>query len=111
MAKLRTRTDLTSLKDPAEWQRHGSQAVAEMGDTINGGLEFDKNFASQTVTVNFKTANVDVAVPHTLGKTGVNYLIARKSSNCTVYDGATMPQPNKLWLRSSAPGAVVLVLY
>lgn len=111
MGKIQSRTDLSSLETPEEFQRHGAQAISNMADVVNGQLEFDKNFKSQTVTVTFTSADTDTSVTHSLKKTNVNYMVVKKSANCSVYDGAGKATANRLFLRSSSAATVTLVLF
>lgn len=111
MPKISTRTNLAGLTDPKDFQKHGSAAISDIAETVNGSLEFDKNIKSQHVTVKFTQANVDTAVPHTLSKVGLHYLIAKKSADCSVYDGTRPASSNVVYLRCSQVATVVVILY
>lgn len=110
MGKITNSPNLSNLTDPKEFQRHASIAVGSVVDKINGGLEFDKNFNSQTVSVVFDQANTDVAVAHTLGRTGLKYLKAQSTADCSVYDGSKPATKDTIYLRSTQPATVSLVL-
>ena len=110
MPKIQSRTDLTSVR-PEEYQKHSAIAISEMADTMNGGLEFDKNINSQHVTVKFTQANTDTAISHSMGRSGLHYWKAKSSADCSIYDGAKASTNNTIYLRSTAVATVVLILY
>ncbi len=110
MGKIRSPKDLGTIKTPEEFSRHASKVIQESVDVVNGKLEFDKNFASQTVSVTFPTANTDVAVTHSLKKKVTGYLVASKSVDCSIYAGSKEPTLNTLYLKSTVAATVTLVL-
>ncbi len=109
--KIKNSIDLSTIKEPEEFMRHGSQAIQAIGDSVNGALEFDKNIRSQTVSVVFATANIDVAVSHTLNKTGVHYLVGKKSASCDVFSGKKASTDSTIYLQSTHPATVSVVLF
>lgn len=111
MPKIQNHTGLSNIKDTGEFVTRGSQAIQEIGDTVNGKLEFDKNLNTQTVSVNFTTANTDVAVSHNLNKVGVNFIQANSSVACNVFKGKKVSTSNTLYLQSTQPATVTLILY
>jgi hypothetical protein len=112
MAKLTTFTDLGKVTDPQEFIRFAAGAFIEMQSIINGKIEFDSNIASQTKTVYFPTANLDVSINHTLGKSSINYLVAQKTGPCDIYNGSVATTESIVNLRSNASGVTVtLILY
>ncbi len=111
MAKITTHPDLSNITDPNEFMARGSGIVKDTVDQVNGGLEFDKNLNTQTVSVVFPTANTDVAVSHNLGRTGVKYFIGGKSVDCSVFDGSRAQTKTTIYLRSTQPATVTVVLF
>lgn len=111
MAKITAHPDLSNLDDPKEFMKHGSIVVKDAVDQINGGLEFDKNLNTETVTIKFLTANVDVAVPHSRGRTGLKYFPVKKSVDCSIYDGSNAATTKIIYLRSTQPATVSVVLF
>ena len=111
MPKLKVPYDLSNISDPQAFLSPASQIISEMGDDINGKLEFDKNIKTQTVVVNFSAANTDTTVPHQLSKTGVCYFPVSKSLSCDVYHGTTPDNNSNLFLRCTVKATVTLVLF
>lgn len=110
MPKIQTFTGLGNLKDPQEFIRHGSKAIAATADVVNGKLEFDKNLDTQTVTVTFPAANTDVKVDHQLNRIVKGYIVAKKSADCSVFDGQGTSTSNAVYLRSTQAATVTVIL-
>jgi len=111
MAKIRKLSNLTTIKDPQEFMRHGSQAIGAAVDTINGGLEFDSNLNTSSVSVTFTAANTDTMVTHGLGKVPVGYLKSKASANCNIFDGTKSATDTVIYLQSTAPATVTLIFH
>lgn len=111
MPKIPNFVDLGSIKDPAEFMRHSSIATGNLADTVNGGLEFDNNLNTKTITVEFKTANTDTMVTHNLGRIPKGYLPSKQSANMVVFDGTKSATINVSYLQSSAPGTITLIFH
>ncbi len=111
MAKILTSVDLSTINEPKEFMRHGSQAIQSIGDSVNGGLEFDKNMKTNTVVVVFASANTDVAVKHKLNKSSVHYLTGKKSVSCDIFTGTRAATTDTIYLQSTQPATVTLVLF
>lgn len=111
MARIKNSIDLSTIKEPVEFMRHGSQAIQAIGDQVNGGLEFGKNIRSDTVTVKFTAANTDTAVNHNLNKNPVHYIIGQKSATCDVFTGTRSATNGTIYLQSTAPATVTLVIF
>jgi hypothetical protein len=111
MPKISSFSDLRKFKTPDDFHKEASPVIKETVDVVNGKLEFDQNLNTQTVSVVFKTANSDVAVSHNLKKTGVNYLTANKSVNCTIFNGTRPANKNTIYLQCNVPATVTLVLF
>lgn len=111
MPKIINTVDLTTIKTTEEFMRHGSRAIGETADAVNGNLEFDKNLKTQTIIVTFPTANTDVAIAHNFNKVSVHYMPVKKSATCDIVSGTKNSTPNTLYLQSTAPATVTLVLF
>lgn len=111
MGQINGHTDLSNIKDTTDFIRFASALISNICDVVNGNVQFDSNFKSQTVSVTFPAGATDVSVQHNLNKTGVNYLAARKSAPCDVYTGSGAATNNTVVLRGTAASTVILVLY
>ena len=111
MPKIQNVTDLGSIKEPKEFIRHGSRVISNTVDTVNGNLEFDKNLSTKTVVVTFAAANADTAVNTGMTKPISGYLVARKSVDCSIFDGVTPDNGATIYLRSSQPATVTIIFY
>ena len=109
MANLIRQIDLSQIKDSTEFMRHASQVIADLTDAVNGQLSFG-NLNTQTVQVNFQTANVDVQVQHNLNKTGVNYHVISKPTSLDVYHGNGTDSAKYIFLRSTVAATVTILL-
>lgn len=110
MARIKQIQDLSQIKDTDQFMKYSSQIHGDVVDQMNGKLEFDKNLATQTVTVTFPAANKQVAVTHNLGKKSVNYMTANSSSAAHIFNGPSSNTDNVLYLQASAAGTFTLVL-
>lgn len=111
MPKITSLKDLGAVKDAEEFKRHAAPVIKETVDVVNGKLEFDKNMNTQTVSVVFAQANVDTAVPHNLNRLGLKYFPVSKSVDCSIYDGKRAQAKNVIYLRSTQPATVSLILF
>lgn len=111
MGKIQNFVDLGSVKELSEFKRHGSIAIGNIADTVNGNLEFDSNLNTKTVTVTFDAANTDTMITHNLGRIPKGYLPSKQSANMVVFDGSKQDTINVSYLRSSAPGTITLIFH
>jgi hypothetical protein len=111
MAKVRNFVDLGQIKEPQDFMKHGSIAVGDLSDAVNGGLEFDSNLNTKTVTVTFDAANTETAVTHNLGRIPTGYLASKMSANMVVFDGSRAATSNVSYLKASAPGTITLIFH
>lgn len=110
MAKLTTFTDFGRITDSAEFMRFASAAFSELQSIINGKVEFDVNIASQTQTVYFPSANVDLSITHGLERSNVKYLVAQKTGPCDIYNGSAATTNSTVALKSTAAGVTVTLI-
>jgi hypothetical protein len=85
--------------------------INNLRNTINGNLDFDTNFRSQFVSVEFAATNTDTEINHSLGKRPRGYIIINSNEPMNVYDGNEAFQINKLVLRSDATGGANLLIF
>ena len=110
MSKVRAHALLDDVK-PEKFQQEASQVLAQLVDTVNGQLEFDQNFLSNTKEVVFTLANTEQAVNHNLNKLIYNYMPVSKLAACDIYDGGTSPTSNTIYLKSTVATTVTLILF
>lgn len=111
MPKVTNSTDLTKITDAPTFMRFASALLNSIVSTINGGLQFDQNLQTQSVSVSFGVANTDVSVNHGLNKTGVKYIVTSSNAGCGVYTGVSSATTSTIFLRATAPATVSLELY
>ena len=109
--KITPVADLSNVKDAPTFMRFAAQLFNDIIVILNGNLEFDSNFKTQSVTVVFNATNKDMAVPHNLNKTGVKYIITSKSVACDVFTGLTPQTTSVLFLQSTQKATVTMELY
>ncbi len=111
MSKVQYVSLLDSLSEK-EFILEASRLLREIVTTVNGQIEFDKNFLSQTVEVDFTAANTDKAVSHNLGRVINKYIIVKKDVSCDIYDGNQDSTKSTIFLKSTvAPASVTIVLF
>lgn len=110
MPKVNNFADLGKMS-PDKFHIEASPIIKELADVVNGKLGFDDNIDCQHVDVTFLVSNQDVAITHNLNRTGLRYLKAKASVDCSIYDGISASTKNTIYLRSTQPATVTLVLY
>lgn len=111
MSQVQTLAELASIEDNDEFRRYSSRTISSIVDTVNGNLEFDKNFKSQTVEVTFAAANTDTEIMHGLNRTTVHYLIVNKDVACDVYNGNRANVLSACYLRCTVATTLTLILF
>ncbi len=111
MPKIKSSHELTNIKDPGAFQQKASEFLDEVGDIINGKIEFDKNMLTQTVSAVFTAANTDLAVTHSLAKTGLKYIPCSKTVAMDIYHGDASDTSNVIYLKSSVVGTASIILF
>lgn len=112
MASLSNPKQLQNITDFKEFMRYCAQAVDDIQTVVNGQVEFDQNFKSQTVIVTFNDANSDVMIRHNLNKVGVNYIVSNKNIASDFYHGSGADTLSTIYLRSTVAGVTAtIVLY
>lgn len=110
MAKLTTYAETGKITEAADFMKIVSQFLLEIQPIINGKIEFESNILSQVVTSYFPTANVDLVIPHALGKTPIRYLVADKTRSCDVYRGSKVETKDNVFLKSTVAGVTVTLI-
>jgi hypothetical protein len=105
MSQVQDRADLGNIEELSEFIRLASILMQALVDTVNGQLEFDKNIRSQVVQFTAPSiANTDFTLIHTLGKTGVRYILAGMDTASVLYDGAAADTNSTKVLRCNTGG-------
>jgi hypothetical protein len=110
MSQVNTAVDLTTIEDPKEFMRGSSKLLAAIVDTVNGNLEFEKNFNGQLVGVSINTTNTDVYVPHRLNRIATGYIVIRQNTNAGIFDGATAWTTGGIYVRAGSSAVVAQLL-
>ena len=111
MGKLKYQPDLSNIKTLDDLVRYTSQAMNQVYDILQSGVEFDVNIASQTLSATFPQANTEFMVTHKLGKTGLRFLVVDKSVSCDVYHNASRDNKTQISLKCTQATTVTLILF
>jgi hypothetical protein len=84
--------------------------ASDVTQKVNGQLDFS-NMNTQIISVNFSTANVSQAFPHTLGRVPKGYIPHGQSFNGNIYNGTNGNTATKIYLRSSAVGTANIMIF
>lgn len=96
-----------------------SGVIQSITGAINGGLSFGTadhatrvgNFSAQWISVYFKDANVEIEIPHGLGRKAVEILIGVPDKAASFYTAKRGSwTENTIWLASNTAGVTVNLL-
>lgn len=110
MSKITSSTDFTTIK-PEDLPKHLSFFADEVVNKVNGGLDFATNINCKLISITFSAGATNTSIAHGLNRLPVGYLVYGQTANITVYDGSTANTTTTLTLRSSAAGAVRLIVF
>lgn len=110
MSKVTASTDIQQVK-PDEVARFTDLAFQDIVSTLNGNLDFQTNFNCKILSVTFSAANTQVAISHGLGRIPAGYLQISSSVAASVYNGDSSSSSSVLYLKSSAPATVGLIVF
>lgn len=109
--KIKPPQTVSNLKDLDQMVRFSSQTLDLIVTEINGRLIFGENIRGQLLTVTFPVANVDVAVPHALGRVPDGYFLTGANAAMSLYDGSIANNSQNAYLRTSAFGTARIFLF
>lgn len=110
MSKIQASGGIAQVK-PEDVPRFVDIFCQEVLRVVNGGLDFSTNFDCKIVSATFTVANSDLAVAHGLGRVAGGYFPINKSAAMDIYTGSGQGTASTIYLRSSAVGAVDLVVF
>lgn len=110
MSRLKYHPDLSNIKDLDLLVKYTSQAISQLQDIIDGGIDFDLNIASQTIVVTFSASNTEILVNHTLNRTGLKFIVVDKSVTCDVYHNAKRDNASQICLSCTVATIVTIIL-
>lgn len=111
MAKLPSNYDLSNINDPTQFMQYSSIMNNDMANAINGGLQFDQNMSTQTVSVVFASADTEVVIPQSLNRVPTGYLIGGLSVASIVYTSTTAWTGATIYLKASMPCTALVVIF
>lgn len=109
--KITATPDVSLGKDQKEINAFIEAFLKQVAEIVNSKIEFGENIPVTFARVNFGLANIDARVAHSLGRVPTGYIITKRSSAITVYDGAGAWDENAIYLRSSAQGIANLFIF
>lgn len=103
--------DLTGITDVNQFMLYASQVVDAIQSALNGNLP-PSALLSQTVVVQFITANTRTRIPHTLNKAVVRFVIIDVPGPAVVWRDTTAPgDVNAIYLECNFVQTVTLLLF
>ena len=110
MSQLKYNPNLSNIKDLDMFIKYASQAIKQIQDIIDGGVDFDINIASQTLTVTFSLANTVRIINHKMNRTGLKYFVVDKSVACDIYHTASRDTVSQIALSCTVATTVTIIL-
>lgn len=110
MSKITASPDLAQVK-PEDHQRFADLFANDTANTVNGNLDFQHNFNCKLIQVSFPSVNVQVAVPHGLGRVPQGYIVTATSTGMHVFNGIPANTSTTLYLQSSTTGIAGILVY
>lgn len=110
MSKVQASVDLATVKEE-EFQKYVTLALQDIVRQVNGGLDFQSNFAGQLLSVIFTAANTNTSLGHSLGRVPAGYIITSLSASMVVYTGSAAWTSSTINLKSSATGTAGVLVY
>lgn len=110
MSRLKYHPDLSNIKDIDTFVKYGSQAISQLQDIVDGGIDFDLNIATQTLDVIFTSVNTEVMVSHILNRKGLKFIVADKSVACDVYHNSSRDNASQICLSCTVATTVTIIL-
>lgn len=78
---------------------------------VNGNLNFVENIQGQYVSITFTNTSDDFPLLHNLGHTATGYLVVKRSTNMSIYDGVSAWDSTRVFLKSSAKGTALVFIF
>ncbi len=110
MSRLTESTDVTQVK-PEEIGSHLDRFSQQVGEILNGGVDFKTNFNGSLVNAVFTAVNTDTAVAHNLGRIPTGYIPTAKTGAMHVFTGTAPWTKTLMYLQSDAVGTAGLLVY
>ena len=103
--------NLFNLKDLDQLVRFTTIMMNDVLRVVNGNLSFEDNFNSRFVDVSFTAANIEVYVPHTLGRIPTGYILTKTNAAASIYSGTSTFTESAIYLKSSAIAETKILIF
>lgn len=110
MPKIKTIFNVSNVETWEDLRKYTAQINSDIVDTINGRISLVDNCDTQEVSVTFAVAATDVAIPHTLGRVPVRFLVSNNSTGVVAYVGAMAWTDKTIYLRATGAGVLSVIL-
>lgn len=110
MSSITANTNFDQVKDDqlTKWLTIFGKDVVS---TVNGNLDFLKNFKCRVVQVNFSAANVQQAITHGLGFVPIGCVQIKQSTAGHVIEGDTPWTKGVIYVKRNTVGACTLLIF
>ncbi len=111
MGKIGQVSEFPRSGDLEEVKKYLADFAKDTVQQVNGNLNFFDNIKCNIIDVTFSTANVDVPIRHTLGKTPTGYWLVKTNVAAILYTGSTPATPEFITLKSSVAATTKIFLF
>lgn len=111
MTKIKDKFQFGNIEDIDQMGRFMELFNNDINDLLNGNLEFDDNLRTSTLSVNFTTANAQLQIAHSLGRTPIGYILAKTNTPARLYDGGTLNDSKFVYIKSDAVANTTIVVF
>lgn len=88
-----------------------SRVMGDVVTTVNGKLDPQSNGNCALVSATFTASNVEVIVPHTLGRVPIGRVVYDQTTTSAVYSTSTAWTAQNIYLASAGTGSVKLIVF
>lgn len=111
MSKITQDNNIDLVSGDTERWRYAAIFLDQVKTILNKGITFGDNFSAKFVSVNFTAAATDYAVVHSLGRVPTGYIICSTSASMNVYTGSSAWTTSTIYLRASATGTALVLVF
>ncbi len=110
--KLTLPRNVSNLNDAEQLGRYVQVAFDDIGNVINGNIEFNQNIGAKQIDCKFLTANSDTVFNHGLGRAPQGFFVVGLDVASIIYNGAANNTTELIYLRSTvAPVNAKVMVY
>ena len=112
---MQLRKNLRLIKPDTDYNKNLDRELTsgwmELADTLNGGLKFSDNFNQETITVSDTgTADVEIAVTHTLKRIPVGFILINRNKAASVYSSGTAWTATTIYLKANLANCNITIM-